>query len=179
MKLKYWLLVSQIRRTLCLSFSVRCKGIRSLSVAAPGFRMTPGLEERRIAAVVGALVADAAGMYQMHFHTYICTIILSWSCPSEESLGPKIPTKSSDAQAELSLHCGHVILLVLSCTGSVKLEISSVHVMHTMKLRFHEQTDIRYNSVLHGNRANSKPFQRDLARTARIHIYKWMRAKRK
>lgn len=28
-----------------------------------GFRMDPGLEERRIAAVVGALVADAAGMY--------------------------------------------------------------------------------------------------------------------
>ena len=27
----------------------------------------------------------------------------------------------------------------------MKLEISSVHVMHTMKLRFHEQTDIRYN----------------------------------
>ena len=26
-----------------------------------------------------------------------------------------------------------------------------------MKLRFHEQTDIRYNHVLHGNRANSKP----------------------
>ena len=27
----------------------------------------------------------------------------------------------------------------------MKLEISSVHEMHTMKLRFHEQTEIRYN----------------------------------
>ena len=27
----------------------------------------------------------------------------------------------------------------------MKLEISSVHVMHAMKLRFHEQTEIRYN----------------------------------
>ena len=32
-------------------------------MTAPGFRMTPGLEERRVAAVVGALVADAAGMF--------------------------------------------------------------------------------------------------------------------
>ena len=31
-------------------------------MSAPRLRMTPGLEERRIAAVVGALVADAAGM---------------------------------------------------------------------------------------------------------------------
>ena len=37
--------------------------------------------------------------------------------------------------------------------------------MHAMKLRFHEQTEIRYNNVLHGVRANSKPFQRNLART--------------
>ena len=58
-------------------------------------------------------------------------------------------------------------------------KISSVHVMHTMILRFHEQTDIRYNSILHGNRANSKPLQRHLARTAKIHIYKWNEVKTK
>ena len=37
--------------------------------------------------------------------------------------------------------------------------------MHTMKLRFHEQTKIRYNHVLHGVRANSKPLQRKFSRT--------------
>ena len=41
----------------------------------------------------------------------------------------------------------HTILYLLEICG-IKLEISSVHVMHTMKLRFHEQTDIRYNPAL-------------------------------
>ena len=54
---------------------------------------------------------------------------------------------------------------IQKCIGGeirLKLEISSVHEMHTMKLRFHEQTEIRYNHVLHGDRAhgaNSKPLQ--------------------
>ena len=38
------------------------------------------------------------------------------------------------------------------------------------------QTSIRYNNVLHGVRANSKPFQRNLARNE-IQFTKWLRAR--
>ena len=52
-------------------------------MSTPRFRMTPGLEERKIAAVVGALVADAAGMlktiskllFNFLFYWYTCTSI--------------------------------------------------------------------------------------------------------
>ena len=52
-------------------------------MSTPRFRMTPGLEERRIAAVVGALVADAAGMlktiskffFRFLFFWYTCNCI--------------------------------------------------------------------------------------------------------
>ena len=61
-----------------------------------------------------------------------------------------------------------------------ELEISSVHEMHTMKLRFHEQTEIRYNHVLHGDRANSKPLPSLAKREdARASFYKMQRDNQK
>ena len=42
-------------------------------IACLGFRMSPGLVERKIAAVVGALVADAAGMW----------FVWGWGCLGE------------------------------------------------------------------------------------------------
>ena len=45
-----------------------------------------------------------------------------------------------------------------------------MHEMHTMKLRFHEQTEIRYNHVLHDIRATSKPNSktREISREASL-----------
>ena len=61
-----------------------------------------------------------------------------------------------------------------------RLEISSVHEMHTMKLRFHEQTEIRYNHVLHVDRANSKPVQSLAMREdERVSFYKMQRDNQK
>ena len=61
MKLRNWLLLKKITNTSISN--VTKKGCFSVHVTGQGFKMSPGLEERRIAAVVGALVADAAGMF--------------------------------------------------------------------------------------------------------------------